>query len=695
MFRGEISSKIWVRAVGPKKITLFYSFPGSITLDKRSRIGFTELSMAALNKFNDLGDEKALEVAAEGRIDFFITKLNDFVDELKKSSVEEKQVKIYIEALIVKNVEAFEAEKNAFFNHNDGLVTRLKNFCQKLRARLDETQSFMNDLFSQDFNQLSGGNQKQIYFKLPTVLEKMKAQKIRIDFIKFECETFLNNFKEVNFRRNKKSYTFINAVNEVLGYLSDCGALSSKILADMEKKISSLFPAEHEKVNSFIIKLKTISETSRKLDLKEIIATKLMESMIKDVQSIHDKRNEKTEVLKLIDLIGRKIKMQIDVFHEFKDLSENISSIMDNLNVDEIDGLTLDSHKKIFLDLRIVHGQRKSQIDWLKSIKSESEKFLSAFNKMDLSALFTPEVTSRQTVFNKTMGQEDSQDYFSTYEVLNNLTENTFQSMNPEQQANMIVEKLEVIRERHLTSKMMIIEIKVIGNMLNIELQSLKKEGTEEEIIEFLNDSEYQLKHHEEHVHEFQKNFEAIDSVLYYLDKGNIDQFSIESQRKIYVQLLIVRAGMMQDIVRINSVVSKWKQYLKDGEELTSSNNSLRVIWEKLFEKEGRYLEAMDSFGQSLQVKIRKSNLFLNRLKKNTKGWANIHLSSEDGSSGGVSTEDKSGINSNQKSVKEKEIVQPEVVQFSAEVGKDAEMIDVISELKNPERDSVEEETRE
>ncbi|KAF8791561.1 hypothetical protein HNY73_006408 [Argiope bruennichi] len=229
-----------------------------------------------------------------------------------------------------------------------------------------------------------------------------------------------------------------------------------------------------------------------------------------------------------------------------------------------------------------------------------------------------------------------------------------------------------------------------MGDVLNIDLQSLKKESTEEKIIKCLNDSEYHLKHHEVQVLEFQKQFAAIDSALYYLDKGNIDRLSIESQRKIYVQMMIVRAGMMQNIVRINSVVYKWKQYLKHGDELTSGNNSLRVIWEKLFEKEESYLEAMDSFAKSLQVKIRKSNVFLNRLKRNTKGWANIHLSSEDGSSGGVSTEDKSGINSGRQSIKEKETVQPEVVQFSAEVGKDAELFDVISELKNPERDSVE-----
>ncbi|XP_055928526.1 uncharacterized protein LOC129959662 [Argiope bruennichi] len=106
-------------------LTDFQSTVLKITLDKRSRICFTELNMAALNKFNHLGEEKALEVAAEDRIDFFITKLNDFVDELKKFSVEEKQVKIYTEALVVKNVEAFEAEKNAFFNHNDGLIVVL------------------------------------------------------------------------------------------------------------------------------------------------------------------------------------------------------------------------------------------------------------------------------------------------------------------------------------------------------------------------------------------------------------------------------------------------------------------------------------------------------------------------------------------------------------------------------------------
>ncbi|KAF8791011.1 hypothetical protein HNY73_005948 [Argiope bruennichi] len=626
--------------------------------------------------------EDSKEMAGESQIDFFIRKLDEFVDEQNQTSAVERKIKGCTEIFIFKMQLFKKAEACEALLDNEYLFKLLTDYCHKIKAFLDDKQSFLNDLFSQDFNRFSRENQQRMYFTVITLQEKMKTENMMINFINRDCENYsddLLTFTEVSskFRRNKKLKSYIREINRFCESLLDCDALSSEILAHLEENISSLFQAEDDKVNLFIIIFKKISDSFRESALKERSATKLMESILRDIQPINDKENENTEVSKVIDLIKRDVKRQEEEgwYHDLIDLSENPRSIVDYLKVDEIDGLSVDNQKKIFLTLRNVREQRKSQIERIKSIKSECEKILKEFDKLELLKKwrFTANKLFRQIVFNKTISyriEEASQDYLSTSIVLNNLREKCFPSLNPEEQVDVITEKLKEIKETSFKTNI-IEEIKKIRESLNIKLQSLKKSGTEEEeIIKFFGDSEDKLKHYEEHGLEFKKRCESIDSVLNYLGKGNIDKFSFESKRKIYALLLIVRKGMVQDIVRLKSVDSKWKQYLKNGDELTSSNFSLCLIWEELLEKEQRSIDAMDSFAQSLQVKVQKANLFLNRLKTNAK---------------------RSEINFNPQLVQE-ETDKLEVVSFSAEVGKDAEMCDVISELKNCKINSSDEE---
>ncbi|GBN47162.1 hypothetical protein AVEN_252070-1 [Araneus ventricosus] len=475
------------------------------------------------------------------------------------------------------------------------------------------------------------------------------ATEHKTDFLKIELKDVRKGFDD-------SAMEEIDATKVIESMTSEFQSFKSEGTQYTEKDLPSSSLADEDKADFFMTKLKDIVKRFEESAKQEIFATKLIESLISDLQSITG--NTKPEVIKILHIMACKFKKEADFYGELKAFSDDLKLFMNHLIVKKIEKHSPENLKKIYFNLRIVCKGIKLQIARLNSIKSNCEKFLNDFEQCrnELYKIFEipanisrPHIMARipdsQTTFINATNvfiKRLSGNYTLTFSVLNRLEGKVLSSLSTEQQADVIITKLKDIGERFPKSSKKEIKTRTVSESMNTELQLIQDKRTEKEkIAEFLDYIADKVEVFEDFISEMKSFFDEIESAMNNLEWEKIKHFSLEDRKKIYFNLLIARAGIRFQILRLNSIVSSCEKFREDFVKLSFPRNTpLLETGEHLSERELMFITSTKNFIKKFTDYVTSATIILERLKENTRTNVNISSPSEAGSNVSVVAEE-------------------------------------------------------
>ncbi|KAF8796338.1 hypothetical protein HNY73_000722 [Argiope bruennichi] len=279
----------------------------------------------------------SLSLDIQNKNELIITELDSIANKLwdfSKTVINPKNVteSIISELKSVNVKEMSETEMIKFLSKIEGKIQMCKEFHGKFNSILDEVESLMNNWIFGNIYQFSLENQKQVYFNLQIILERIRFHVARLNSMKSNVEKFRNNFCKMIFLPNScindalgRQKMFIAALNVFIGSLSDEDSFATNILNGLERNVASRLIAIEDNSDIDIEKLEKIASQFKEVKSMEIAIIEANELMIDKLQV---KSNKKKKIIKILNFIEDKVKMHEAFSYEIKAVVDDIESII-------------------------------------------------------------------------------------------------------------------------------------------------------------------------------------------------------------------------------------------------------------------------------------------------------------------------------------------------------------------------------